>query len=599
MFPRCMVLFLALGVSLALPIQSHSSQEDKTPIPTLKTRARLVLVDVVVTDSKGEPVSGLKKEDFEVSEDGKTQTLFGFEEHKGASPKQIRLPPMPPGVYTNFPVVQAADSVNIVLLDALNTPSSNQTFVHSQMLKYVKGIPPNTRVGIFTLASRLRMLQPITTDSSVLLAALNNDQTTPHPSPLLPSTVEKDSYQRYIEFKAENADGSPQGQNMALASVDPINAAKAFQADVDAFLTESRITMTLEALQQLARYLSDVPGRKNVIWFSGSFPTAIIPNPDLKDSFSGMVDFQEEIRKTSDMLAASQIALYPIAAEGLISETAFQANNQEISQRRGSLAMQSTIQQMNNDFEDRDSSHAAMEEMARDTGGKAFYNTNGLSDALTRVVNNGSRYYSLTYSPTNAAMDGKFRRIQVKLLSGKYSLAYRRGYYADDLVTAQAAAPKQSSEPLLQLMGRNLPDYSQVLFKVLVKPINPQPAPDAPHVGSNTEIKGPFTRYGVDFAVAIDDLKLEQSADSLRNGAIEVMLVAYDTEGKPLNLVVGRSEIRIPAKDYASVQRSGLQIHKEIDIPNANAFLRTGIYDLKSNNVGTLGVPLSANIAAK
>lgn len=594
MLVRRIVLALTLGTFLVTTAQAqNASQQNKAPIPTLKTRSRLVLLDVVVTDNKGEPVPGLKKEDFEVFEDGKTQTVTGFEEHKGAPTKQIKLPPMPPGVYTNFPVVQAADSVNILLLDALNTPSNDQTFVHSQMLKYVKGIPPNTRVGIFTLASRLRMLQGITTDSSVLLAVLNSDESTPHPSPLLPSTVEKDSYERYIEFKAENAAGTPQGQNLALASVDPINAAKAFQADVSAFLTESRITMTLDALQQLARYLADVPGRKNVIWFSGSFPTAIVPNAELVDSFAGMVDFQAEIRKTSDMLAASQIAIYPIAAEGLIAGTALQANNQQISERRGSLALQDTIQQMNNESVDRDSSHAAMEEIARDTGGKAFYNTNGLSDALTRVVNNGSHYYSLTYSPINPAMDGKFRRIQVKLLSSKYTLAYRRGYYADDLATAQAAAPKQSSEPLLQLMGRNLPDYSQVLFKVLVKPISPQPAPDAPHVGSNTEFKGPFTRYGVDFAVAIDDLKLEQSADALRNGAIEVMLIAYDTEGKPLNLVVGRSEIKIPAKDYASVQRGGLQIHKEIDIPNGDAFLRTGIYDLKSNNVGTLGVVLA------
>ena len=503
---------------------------------------------------------------------------------------------MPPGVYTNFPVVQAADSINVLLLDALNTPSNDQTFVHSQMLKYVKGIPPNTRVAIFTLASRLRMLQGITTDSSVLLAVLNNDKALPHPSPLLPSTVEKDAYQRYIEFKAENAAGPPQDQNMALAAVDPINAAKSFQADVTGFLTESRVTMTLEALQQLARYLSDVPGRKNVIWFSGSFPTAIVPNPNLVDSFSGMVDFQEQIRKTSDMLAASQIAIYPIAAEGLISETAFQANNQEITERRGTSAMQDTIQQMKNDSIDRDSNHAAMEEMARDTGGKAFYNTNGLSDALTRVVNNGSRYYSLTYSPGNSVMDGKFRRIQVKLLNGKYSLAYRRGYFADDLATAQAASPKQSADPLMQLMGRNLPDYSQILFKILVNPISPQPAPDAQRIGSNSEMKGPFTRYGVDIAVAVDDLKLDPGADAVRLGAIEVMLAAYDTEGKPLNLVVGRSELRIPAKDYAGVQRGGLQIHKEIDIPNGDAFLRTGIYDLKSNNVGTLGVPLMASV---
>ncbi len=69
-----------------------------------------------------------------------------------------------------------------------------------------------------------------------------------------------------------------------------------------------------------------------------------------------------------------------------------------------------------------------MEQLAQDTGGKAFYNTNGLNDALARVINSGTRYYSLTYVPTNGTMDGKFRRIQVKLVKGKDTLAYRRGY---------------------------------------------------------------------------------------------------------------------------------------------------------------------------
>jgi hypothetical protein len=58
--------------------------------------------------------------------------------------------------------------------------------------------------------------------------------------------------------------------------------------------------------------------------------------------------------------------------------------------------------------------------------------------------------------------------------------------------------------------------------------------------------------------------------------------------------VIGRSELRIPAKDYANLQRGGLQIHKEIDVPKGGAFLRTGIYDLLSTSAGTLGMQLQA-----
>jgi len=184
----------------------------------------------------------------------------------------------------------------------------------------------------------------------------------------------------------------------------------------------------------------------------------------------------------------------------------------------------------------------------------------------------------------------------VKLVSAKASLAYRRGYFADDLATALSAGQKPDSDPLLALMGRNLPDYTQILYKVLVQPSNPQPAPGAPHVGSNPDMKGPFTRYSVDFAISVGDLKLDPAPDGARHGRIEVVLLAYSREGKPLNFAVTQGNVVLQAKEYETVQKGGLQIHKEIDIPNGYAFLRTGVYDFKSSTAGTLGVPLTDTI---
>ena len=236
-----------------------------------------------------------------------------------------------------------------------------------------------------------------------------------------------------------------------------------------------------------------------------------------------------------------------------------------------------------------------MEQLARETGGQAFYNVNGLGEAMQHSISNSQHYYSITYSPSDSLMDGKYRHIQLKLASAKHNLSYRRGYFADDIGTALSSNQKPDADPLMTLMGRNLPDYTQILYKILVKPLEPQPPADAPRAGTNADFQGPFTRYAIDFAVALEDLRLDLTSDGFRHGNIEVMLVAYDTEGKPVNLVTNRSEIRMPAKDYANVQRQGLQIHKEIDVPKGNAFLRTGIYDLKSANAGTLGVPLIAS----
>ncbi len=594
----CRVLGL-VPLLLVFPLQSQTAAPDSSnTVATIKTKVRLVLVDVVATNGKGDAVTGLQKSDFQILEDGKEQTISTFEEHHGATPAQIKLPALPPHVYTNFPVTQTADSVNVLLLDALNTPSRDQSYVHSQMLKYLKTIPPGTRVAVFTLASRLRMLQGVTTDSSELLAVLNKAKAGPSQSALLPSNAEADADQRMIDFMEENSAGpSSAPATLAMAAVDPINAMKQFLADTAAIETEQRIGITLQSLQQLSRYLSSIPGRKNVIWFSGSFPAGILPNSDLVDPFTSAGSFQEDIRKTTDLLTASQVALYPIAAEGLASDAVYEANGKEIGEKRGQLALRDQMRQMQTGSVARDANHNVMDQLAKDTGGQAFYNTNGLNDALTRVVNNGTRYYSLAYTPSNSTMDGKYRRILVKLLKGKDNLSYRRGYYADDLQTVLAAGQKPDTDPLLMLMGRNLPDYSQILYKIKVLPSNPQPSPDAPRIGSNPDLKGPFTRYGVDFAIAPQDLKLDPTPDGGRHGNIEIVLLAYDREGKPLNFVVTKGDVNLDAKLYASVQQVGLQIHKEIDVPKEYVYLRTGIYDLKSSTAGTLGVPLVDAVA--
>jgi VWFA-related protein len=168
-FCRFCSVWLVLLPLVVVSLPSQTTVPDSgSAVTTVQAKVRVVLVDVVVTSGKGEPVTGLHKEDFEVSEDGKPQTIASFTEHQGAPPNQIKLPPMPPNVYTNYPLTQTADSVNVLLLDALNTPTRDQTYVHSEMIKYLKTIPAGTRVAIFTLASRLRMLQGMTTDSSVL-----------------------------------------------------------------------------------------------------------------------------------------------------------------------------------------------------------------------------------------------------------------------------------------------------------------------------------------------------------------------------------------------------------------------------------------------
>jgi VWFA-related protein len=573
---RCRLVSLVLLPLWVASLHSQTPPSEPAPVPTFLSKVRVVEVDVVVTNDRDEPVSGLHKKDFQVFENGKPQSIASFEEHKGAAPTQIKLPPMPPHVFTNYPTIERADSVNVLLLDSLNTQPQDQAYVRRQLIEYLEHASPGSHLAIFTLASRLRMIQGFTTDFSLLMGALKQKKAgSPELSPLLPTAVQADMDKDLVALMAMNQ-----------AAPEAIAAVKQFQADHAANDTTSRLNITLQALAQLARYLSNIPGRKNVIWFSGSFPVTSFPSTDGSRPFQVMHDYPGEVQQTAELLAPGQVAIYPVSAVGLTGDATYEASHVTTPRMQR--------QNLEEEGADRATNQLAMEELAKATGGHAFYNSNGLGEAMIHALHDGARYYTLSYVPTNKSMDGKYRRIQIELVHTSYKLAYRRGYTAEDARSAQAAAHEPASDPLLPLVKFGMPDFTQILYKIRVLPTNPQPPPEAKRLGSNPAMKGPVTRYGVDFAISEQDLRLDAAPDGVRHGAIEVMLVAYDEEGKPLNFVVTESKILMKSKVYEALEKVGLQLHKEIDVPSGEIYLRTGIYDLNASTAGTLGVPLSA-----
>jgi hypothetical protein len=126
-------------------------------------------------------VPNLSKQQFEVEEDSKTQTIDFFEEHTAGSVPVARLPPLPPNTYSNQPAVAQSDSVNALLLDSLNTPEADQARIHKQILEFLAHKNPNTQIAIFALNTRLSLLQGFTADSSLLSAAVNRNPLQPAP----------------------------------------------------------------------------------------------------------------------------------------------------------------------------------------------------------------------------------------------------------------------------------------------------------------------------------------------------------------------------------------------------------------------------------
>jgi VWFA-related protein len=528
--------------------------------PTFQSKVRLVVVDVVVTSARGEPVSGLHKSDFKVMENGKPQQLIFFEEQKKVEHVRTSFPPMPANVFTNYPTEPPAGSVNVLLLDWLNTQPQDQSYVRDQVSKYLRNIPPGGTLAIFSLGSHLRMVQGFTTDAAVLRSAVSSGKegATPQVSPLLPTAVGEAADQEMIELMTMNQ-----------AAPAAIEAARSELATSAASAIENRAVITMEAFQELTRYLSAIPARKNVIWFAASFPINVLPATDVAATLPA------EFRQTANLLSASKVSIYPVSAEGLAPDATYNAEYEQAP----------SVAQENNR---RAANQIAMQEIARDTGGRAFYNMNGLSDIVAKIVSDGESYYTLAYSPTNKKMDGSFRSIQVKLADNDYRLAYRRGYYAEELKAVKRGDRSLPEDPLLRLMSFGLPDFSQILYKVrVVKTAHGHS--DSAH--NEAQANASWTSYRVDFAVQPDDLNFETTSDGTHRAGVEVMLVAYDSKGRPLNLSTANRELSLPGNVFAEAERIGIQVHAEIEAPSDDIYLRTGVYDLGSGKAGTLEIP--------
>ena len=595
MLRRCIALFPLVFFFLIPPcLSAQTASPNQTPV--FKTHARDVIVDVVVTKGADDPVNELRAEDFQVLEDGKPQSIDFFEEHtaKTLPPGALQpLPAMPQGVYTNVPPAPQSDSVNVLLLDALNTDQQEQSYVRQNILGFLKTMPPGTRAAIFTLTSRLRMVQGFTSDSTALVAALNDPKFGP--------MVTKPQESRTMQDKQDDLDDVRRMLALTGGRITTgIQVLMDFQQRLANFKEGERTGMTLEALQYLARYLAGVPGRKNLLWFSSSFPVAIFPRigqsqrPNQMNT-ADLRDYGKAIRETADMLTVSKVAVYPIGAEGVMPEHVMDAQGPEPQDLEGGTLAGGArkagkMTPYVNEAAARSDKIMAMEQLAADTGGKAYFNTNDLNAAMQHAIVDGSHYYTLVYSPTNKKMDGSYRRIEIKVPESRYRLSYRRGYNADDLAPTDAGP---QSNPLHALMVRGMPGSTQILYGVRVLPADPQSSPSASHAGKNSKLAGPVKRYSVDFLIRWSDVKLDAAADGKHTGKIQVELLAYDRGGNALNWIGGTQAMSLAPELFANIQRSGVPAHFDIDLPaDRDVFLATGVYDWQTGKAGTLEIAL-------
>ena len=527
-------------------VAAAAQTDEPQATATLQVTAREVVMDIVALDAKGHSVRGLSASDLRIVEDGVPQKIRSVSEHRAMTAEEIaKVSPvaMPPNTFTNFARPGNTNSVNVIVIDALDTPLPAQMYLRQQLIAFMKTVPPGNVFAIFQMdASGMHLVQGFTSDPAMLLKA--------------------------VESKRDSVVMRP-----------PMVYRK------------ERKEILNEGMREMGRYLAGFPGRKNLIWFAGEVPRAVFglkANP-----FPDAVDYDMRSSQSANALSLSRIAMYAIDDRGL--EMRWHPLNQ-----------------------------MELERVANATGGKAFFNTNGLKEALTEIAETGSNYYTIAYAPMNPEWHAHHRDLEIAVPGRPdVKLLYRHRYYARKESKAQRVADQkkqvevrpanveaESAEQAEEASGKE--DFAtsmqlgqmpagELLFSVSVTPSKSamklgknEPPPPGSLLRADFQRK-PFREDEVLFVVDPSRMHFDLESDGQYHAELELVTVVYDNEGKMLNSVSTVRQISFDAETFEKVKRHELTVssHQTVDVPEkVNAFFRFGVYDTASERIGTMEVPV-------
>jgi VWFA-related protein len=568
---------------------ASQTPQNPTPAPIVRS-ARLVQVSVIVSDKKGNPVTNLGPGDFTVLDDGHPQALQFFREETN-QPSAATSASLPPDTYSNQIAQRAAvpSNVTIVLIDGLNTLVSDQSYARAQAIKFLQQIHPGEHIAVYTLGHDLRVLQDFTSDGSILAAALGKYSGQPD-SEVVASTPDE------IETGDANIDAVFQD---------------AFQRQANMFI-QDRVETTIAALIAIAHHAAALPGRKNLLWISGSFPFSVmfenlqsinqvINSPGEANLSNQQLFFAEDVDRAARALNDADVAVYPVDARGLLAQDlslqampskgpgygAMNSSQQTNLNSGGGRRRESRMnlnQQMRNANQSATAQQAAsvltnpdnttfetMSALADDTGGRAFYNTNDISSSLRAAMDDSRFSYELGYSPADVKWDGKFHNISVRINRQDMIVRARKGYFA-------LAAPVLNQEAL-QAIIRN----------ATLSPLEATGLALAVHVKLAAASAGPLTAMVFFDPNAIDF----DSKDGHFSARVGALFVQFDAKNQVLQAVQRNFPLSFSAAQYAQFSRQQVEFTQDVALAPNTTELRIVLWDSATGKTGTVAVPLA------
>jgi VWFA-related protein len=510
----------------------------------IRVGTRLVEVQVVVRDKKG-PVHGLAQSEFEILDQGKPQKIAIFGERTVPAATDPKPKPLGPDVASNIITRsgERASNVTVVLLDRINTAVQDQAYANKQVLKVLKALQPGDRVALYTMGKSIRIIEDFTGDPERLHTAL--ERLGPEQSVDLAASDGDDSDGILPDSEIPST-GDPQTDQAVQNSI----------AAMREFAMQNRVNATALAMNQLAKHLAGIPGRKNLIWVSAGFPFVF----QFREYQNSSDRFLPAIRAMTD----ANVAVYPVDARGL-KPTGLQAASVSPPGRPGMPP------RVIPDMTGPNSGLDTMNILASATGGRVFHNSNDVSGAVRAALDDAQAVYTLGFYPEESALDQKFHTLHVRVDRKGLELHHRQQYFAGDL-------------PVLDLAKRRA-----ALMEALATPL------EATEIGIAAvaePVKDQTGKFLLGISLNLGDFHLEAQGDQITAGLDIATLIA---SARPLKLRIESRTFRLTNEQaQATIQRGfGLQLPLETD--GKKTVLRLVIQDRTTGALGSVTVPVQAH----
>jgi VWFA-related protein len=572
-----------------------------------RVESRLIEIDVVAQDSRGRAIKDLTRDDFKIYDNGKEVPIGLF---SALSLTPTPAAPLPPKTFSNR-IQGAPPNVTAVLLDGLNTSFHDQTWARKEVIRFLEELQPRDRAAIFLLGDHLYTLQNFTSDPKLLLAALRNAKAT-NPKEIAasappvalgtidaaadnvtnstPEAVLQQAQQQLnaslpqAPSTAGGASSSPGGSSGAAGTGSSVGAAAEavamaqmqltmtqFQQHESAFFGVDRVDRTMDALMAIANYLAQFPGRKNLIWVSGSFPISIgFDTPRQPGDTRDQLHFTPELQRAYKALNNANLAVYPVDARGLVAAAP------------GEMDVNAFY-----------SSVGTMQDLASHTGGQTFYNTNDLARVMRAAVDDSDANYTLGFYPQNIRWDGKYHTLIVKADKPGIHLRYRRGYFAIE------ETPKNEDQGNAALNAAIYSPLDSTGLGLTVSILNFVHAPKGPVLqGVKTDARNMTLQHrpvqpGVLLGIDIDarNVRLQDDAGS-KSVDLAVVLAQLNGQGTVLHTGGYDMNLRVAEGGVSSLMREGLMVKKWVDLVDGAETLELVVRDPASGNIGSVRIPL-------